>query len=60
MNGLRIYGLRDAKKLIAEMRKELARDYPRSTDPFVRGERYALQEMADRIEEIIKEIANEP
>ena len=44
-----LYGLRDARSLIAEERKALAAAYPRSTDPYVRGQRDALKAIDDRI-----------
>lgn len=50
-----LHGLRAAKKIIAEMRKEMSDDpsQRRNQQPFVRGKRAALIEMDCRISERI-------
>jgi hypothetical protein len=56
--GLMVYRLREAKKLIAAMRAEMAADpaLRRSQDPFVRGQRAALADLDERIKARIAEI----
>jgi len=49
-------GLREAKKLAAAMKSELAAAYPRSQDPFIRGQREALKVLDDRLKARIAEI----
>lgn len=44
-----LYGLREARTLIAERRKVLATHHPRSDDPYVRGQRDALKALDDKI-----------
>ena len=54
--GLDFYGLRAAKRVIAEMRKEMADDpmQRRSQDAFVRGKRDALRDLEARINAALK------
>ena len=44
-----IPGLRAAKTLITARRKELAKEFPHSTDPHIRGERHGLKALLDII-----------
>jgi len=54
------YGLREARTLIAAERKLIAADYPRSTDPYVRGMRDALKSLDNRIGMKLDEYKNAP
>ena len=47
---MEIHGLKQAKRLVSEQRKALAKDYPRSVDPYVRGQRDALKDLEARID----------
>lgn len=49
---MHVYGLRAAKRIVLEMRAEMAADplMRRSQDPYVRGQRAALNELARRID----------
>jgi hypothetical protein len=60
---MRTYGLREVRSMIAEERKVLAKDHPRSSDPYVRGQRDALKRLDDQIVLRIKgyqDVANPP
>ena len=55
-DGLHIYGLRAARALIADMRKDMAADpmVRRSQDPFIRGQREALKALDARIQQAME------
>lgn len=55
-NGLCFYGLRAARGLIAQMRKDMAADpmVRRSQDPFTRGQREALKALDLRIQQAME------
>lgn len=61
VSGFHIYGLRDAKNIIAGMRREMASDplTRRSADPFIRGQRTALNEIEARITRLIANIQDQ-
>jgi hypothetical protein len=47
--GMENYGLRAVRKMIAAERQAIAAEYPRSSDPYVRGQRDALKRLDDAI-----------
>lgn len=51
---MNLYGLREARAMIAEERKALAAEFPRSNDPYVRGQRDALKQLDEKIAERMK------
>jgi hypothetical protein len=46
---MNLYGLREARSLIAADRKAIAAEFPRSKQPYVRGMRDALKALDNRI-----------
>lgn len=46
---MNFYGLREARGLIAADRKSIAKEFPRSKEPYVRGMRDALKALDNRI-----------
>lgn len=55
-----VYGLREARALIAAERKALAADHPRATDPYTRGQRDALKEIDRQLKVRIAELTTTP
>ncbi len=51
---MNIYGLREARKMIADERSTLARDFNRSTDPYICGQRDMLKRLDAAIVNRIK------
>ena len=58
-----VYGLREARTMIAAERKAIAAGAARSTDPYTRGRRDALKILDEKIKERIdgyKPVTNPP
>lgn len=51
---MKIYGLKEARRIIADERKALAKAMPRSQDPYTRGVRDALMALDEKIQARIK------
>jgi hypothetical protein len=60
MNGILVYGLMEARRLIAADKRSIGKEFPRSNDPYVRGMRDALKALDDRIHMQIDEYKRAP